>query len=214
MIGESALPQTQGRAEWVRQRIGCLTGSRMSSVLVYTNKGGFRRASSTVRDKYSIVLVAERMIDGALNHFVTDAMQHGIDHEPDAIAEYERTRHVKVLPSEFIQHPSIEHFGGTPDGLVGSDGGLETKAPTTVKYATWRLSSKPPEEHVPQIASYLSITGRRYWDLAAYDPRVKKGPRLTVWRYEPSGEDLEIVAEEARLFLQQVELIFRQVTET
>ncbi len=34
---------------------------------------------------------------------------------------YEQEKRVRVQPAEFILHKSIEHFGGTPDGLVGDD---------------------------------------------------------------------------------------------
>jgi hypothetical protein len=212
--GHSALPRVQGQAEWVRQRIGHLTASNMKRVIVFSHKNGWRRATAASREKLMFELVAERAKDAALDHLVTDAMQHGIDHEPDCLAAYERLKRVSVLPAEFILHPTIAFFGGTPDGLVGADGGVEGKCPATTTYVDWRVAKKIPEEHVPQIASYLCITGRQWWDLAAYDPRVKKGPNLTVWRYVPTEEDIEYVTEEATQFLRQVELVFHEYVET
>lgn len=159
-------------------------------------------------------IVAERITDTAMNHYVTDAMQHGVDTELQALMAYQAAqKHGDCRQSEFILHPSIEYFGGTPDGLVGPDGGVEIKCPTTPTFVSWKASGSVPGDHLPQMISYLLITGRKWWDFAAYDPRIKKGPKLYAKRYVPSVEDLAFVAGEAIEFLRLTDLLFRKVTE-
>jgi hypothetical protein len=204
---------TGRNSSWLRSRIGHLTGSNMRNVVTYSHKSGWRRATDAKRMKLIKEIVAERMVDAAMDHVVTDAMQHGSDTEPEAADHYAYERKVRLLPAEFMLHPRIAFFGGTPDRLISHDGGLEIKCPATTTYVEWRMDKKVPEDHMPQIAAYLCITGRKWWDLAAYDPRIKKGPKMTVWRYEMPQEHREIVEEEARLFLDHVELVFQDVTE-
>lgn len=213
MIGEGALPHSQGHPNWVRARVGHLCGSELERVVKFS-KGEWSRASDKVRTRYMQEIVAERMEDAALNHYVTDAMRDGIDREPDAIAEYEKQRSVKVYQAEFILHPTIAYFGGTPDGLVGRDGGVEIKCPTTPVYVAWRQANRIPDEHVPQMLAYLMVTGRQWWDFAAFNPKIKHGPKMFMKRYVPVPEDLEFVAAEVTLFLQLTDRLFRQVTET
>lgn len=214
MIGNGAMPQTQGHPNWVRQRCGYLTGSRLKDVIAYKS-GGWTQATDAVRTKYMRELVAERMTDSAISHYVTDAMQHGIDTELEALMAYQATQRTgECRQAEFMLHPSIEYFGGTPDGLVGAQGIVEIKCPATTTYVAWRASGSVPVEHMPQMAAYIMITGRSWCDFVAYDPRIKRGPKLYVKRYTPSIEDLAFVAGEAQEFLRQTDKLFRLVTET
>lgn len=214
MVGvDSAMPQNQGNSSWLRQRIGYLTASNMKRVVVFSYASQWRLATDTVRTKYMQEIVAERMTDSAMDHYVTDAMQHGIDTELEALTAYEATNKVRIQTAEFILHPSIEYFGATPDGLVGHAGGVEVKCPTSPVYVAWRAANRIPEDHLPQIIANLLCTSRSWWDFYAFDPRIKHGPKGFQKRYAPSVEDLAWVASQAVEFLQATDRLFRRVTE-
>jgi hypothetical protein len=200
----------QQSSAWVRQRIGWLTASRMKDVLATLKNG----QPAEARRKYATELVAERMIDGALDHFVSPAMQHGIDCEPEAAAAYEETTGNLLENCGFFPHPSIEFFGATPDRLLGADGLVEIKCPTTTTYVNWRAAGVVPEEHKPQMLAQIACTRRRFVDFVAFDPRVKvREQRIFIRRFEPTAEQIAAVEQAAVQFLAEVEAIFQQVTE-
>jgi len=200
----------QQSGAWVRQRIGWLTGSRMKDVLATLKNG----QPAEARRKYAMELVAERMIDGAIDHFVTSAMQWGIETEAEAASAYEETTGMLLEKCGFYTHPSIEFFGATPDRLLGLDGLVEIKCPTTVTYVNWRAAGVVPAEHHPQMLAQLACTRRRYVDFVAFDPRVRQREhRIFIRRFEPTAEQIAAVEQAAEEFLAEVETLFQQVTQ-
>jgi len=190
-------------------RRGCLTASRMKDVLAVGAKGQPLKA----RDDYLMELVAERMTGIAVSHYVTDAMTWGLENEAGAVAAYEEASGNLATTAGFILHPTIEHCGASPDRFVDPDGILECKCPTTTKYLAWLRAGVVPDEHKPQMLLQLACTRRQYCDFVAFDPRVQIGPKLFVRRFEPKREDIEAVEEAARVFLAEVQAMFKQVTE-
>jgi predicted phage-related endonuclease len=200
-----AMPNTP---EWVAARRGCLTASRMKHALDILKSG----KSGADRQRYLMELVAERMTGNAVDHFVTDAMQHGIDNEAPAVRTYELQTGIKCNIAWFYLHDTIDFFGASPDRLIGTDGLVEVKCPSTTKYIGWLRDGEIPEEHLPQILAQLAVTQRKWCDFVAYDPRVVLGPKLFVKRYEPTAEQLGAVEQGARTFLDEVDSLFMAVT--
>jgi hypothetical protein len=56
-------------------------------------------------------------------------MVRGSELEPLARAAYEFATDTEVDQVGFVQHGAIELYGASPDGICGSDGGLELKVP-------------------------------------------------------------------------------------
>jgi len=200
----------QGSPSWVRERIGKLTASRMGDVMAMTKAG----KPSEARTKYLQQLVAERMTDVATDFFVTQAMQWGIDQEAPAAEEYETVTGEIVLPGVWVPHPTIDHAGATPDRFVGADGLLEIKCPATPNFVAWRLSGEIPAQYVAQMTFQLACTRRRWCDFMAFDPRVVNGPHYWIKRFEPAAEEIERCEAAARAFLDEVDALFTQVTQT
>ena len=198
-----------GTPQWHRARIGCLTASRMGDVLALLKNG----KPAEARLSYMRQLVAERMTDTAAEFYVTAAMQWGLDYEAEAVAAYESATGELGEPAPFVLHPSIEFFGATPDRLIGSDGLLEVKCPTTATYIEWRQADMIPARHMAQMTAQLACTGRKWCDFVAYDPRIVYGQKLWVRRFEPSAEEIQACEAAARQFLAEVDALFRAVTE-
>ena len=201
-------PYEQGSVAWLKERCGCLTASRMADAIAFL-KGG---KEAEARKKYKIELIAERMTDTMVSRFVNDAMQWGIEQEPNARARYEEVTGELVQLCGFAIHEDIPCFGASPDGLVGDDGLIEIKCPTSETYTGWMIGGAVPEQHKPQMLAQLAVTGRRYVDFFAFDPRVKgSSHQHFLRRFEPPEEDIAVVEEAARKFLSEVESLFDTV---
>jgi hypothetical protein len=101
----------------------------------------------------------------------SDALQHGIDSEPLAIGAYEWETGETVEPSGFIVHPRLDYVGCSPDGLVGSAGGIEAKCPhNTGIHIKTIISGEMPSHHIPQVQGCMWVTGREWWDFISFSP--------------------------------------------
>lgn len=200
-----ALPNTP---EWIAARRGLLTASRMRDVMNVLKNG----KPGADRERYLMELVAERMTGTAMPHFVTPAMQWGTDHEQEAVQAYADESGNSAIVSGFYLHDTIEYFGATPDREIDEDGLLECKCPTTTTFIRWLRDGVVPEEHKPQMLAQLAVTKRRFCDFIAYDPRVQKGPKFLIRRFEPTADEIADIEEAAVQFLREIELVFDAVT--
>lgn len=78
----------------------------------------------------------------------------------------------------FITHPDFPSVGASPDGLIGTDGGLELKCPRSSAIHLERFLSGIPAEYIPQIQGCMWVTGRKWWHFCSYDPRMPASHQL------------------------------------
>lgn len=197
-------------AAWLAHRAGKLTASRMKDAMDFLKNGQpSKRRSDLMRE-----ILAERLTGSSVRHFVTDAMSWGLEKESEAKAAYEAHSGILIADAGFYDHPDIDNFGATPDGLVGADRLIETKCPTTQTFVEWTLRGEVPEEHKPQMCAQLACTGRRAVVFVAYDPRIRDPKRqLFVREYEPTRKEIEEIEAGAEVFLSEVEELWTQLTE-
>lgn len=198
---------TQGTEAWFERRIGKLTASRMADVLAITKSG-----PSASRKNYLAQLVAERLTGTRQESFTNAAIEWGVENEPLARAEYEILTDCSVDQVDFVDHPSIEWCGASPDGLVSNNGLIEIKAPNTATHIDYLLAGKPPAKYIPQMALQLACTGRQWCDFVSYDPRMPEQHRLFVVRFTPDAEYMKKINIEAAAFLAEVESVIQQIT--
>lgn len=201
------IPGAQQSAQWFQQRIGKLTASNMAAVLDFTVKG----AEGAKRKQLKIDILAERMTDIIREVYVTPAMLHGQEQEPNAKLLYTEKTGIQIMPAPFVEHPTIENLGASPDGYIGAEGLLEVKCPTTSKFISWMLAGVVPEEHKPQMLAQLACTRRKWVEFVAFDPRMPEGKRLFIRRYEPAEQDIKDIETAAEKFLAEVDEMFDQV---
>src|SRR3954471_16664442 len=89
-------------------------------------KGGGEAAT---RRSYKLQLVTERLTRQPCESYKNAAMEWGTHTEPFARAAYEAPRSFMVDETGFLLHPMVAWVGGSPDGLVGTDGLVEIKCP-------------------------------------------------------------------------------------
>ena len=194
----------QGSVGWLKARIGHLTASRMNDACAVKKNG----ESSEARNKYLMELVAERMTDAMADHFITTAMQHGMDQEPIAREQYEEITGNLVQQAGFCTHDPIEYWGASPDGLVGHDGLLEIKCRATTNHLGIVMAGVVPDKYKAQMATQCIITGRAWCDFVAFDPRVLPHIQFFTRRYVPDESELIFYTDQAEKFLQEVDDIF------
>lgn len=117
----------QRTEEWFQARLGKVTASNVYNVLSKTARG----TPTNKYENYEMQLMTERLAEKVNQFYTTPVMQWGIEHEEDALREYEFIYDTTVTRCGFIQHPTIKMAGASPDGFVGDDGLVEVKCPQT-----------------------------------------------------------------------------------
>lgn len=209
MMNTSEPAPSDQMAAWLAERAGKLTASRMKDALAILKNGSPAKArADLIRD-----LLAERLTGLSVRHFVNPAMQWGIDTEAEAKEVYTQRTGNKITPCGFFDHPMIDNFGATPDGLLAPDGGLEVKCPTTGTYVEWVTKGVVPEEHVPQMLAQCACTGRKWVEFVAYDPRIKdEKRRMFIRRFVPTHDMIHNIELAATAFLEEVDAAFDAFT--
>lgn len=167
----------QGTDEWFAARLGKVTASRVVDVLAKIKSG-----EAAARANYRAELVAERLTGKQQDGFTTKQMQWGTDSEPLARAAYEAETGLMVDEVGLIDHPSIAMAGASPDGLVGADGQIECKCPSTKTHIETILADAVPSQYLPQIQWQLACTGRAWCDFVSFDPRMPIEQQLFIKR--------------------------------
>lgn len=204
----------QRTSNWFNDRCGKLTASNMAAAMEFLKKGG----ESAARRNLKIQVLAERMTGEIVPHFVTPAMQDGIDREPEAKRVYEAVTGRKVLDVGFFDHPNIENCGASPDGFINDaqavppDGLAEFKCPTPATHIAWLVAGVVPDEHKPQMILQMACTGRKWCDFVSYQPSFPEKQRLFVRRFTPTAAEFAAVEGAARQFLADVDAMFETVT--
>lgn len=195
----SATKVVQGSVEWMESRLGRVTASRLTDVLAKLKTG-----EAAARANYRAELVAERLTGKAAESFSNAAMKWGTDCEPLARAAYEAEFGVLVDEVAMIPHPAIEWAGASPDGMVGKDGLLEIKCPSTKTHIDTLLSGEAPSQYLPQMFWQMACTGRAWCDFVSFDPRLPADMQMFVQRVPRDDELIARYEQEVIVFLSEV----------
>jgi putative phage-type endonuclease len=187
--------QQENREEWLKQRLGLVTGSAISNVLMDSSKAGYRN--------YMAQLVCERLTGEPTETYISPAMQHGIDTEDEARAAYMARNAVIVEEVGFIRHPKLE-AGCSPDGIVGQDGLIEIKCVQPATALDLLESKKVPADHYNQIQWQLAVTGRDWCDYVVYQPKLPERLRLNVMRVVRNQSDILNMTVKVEQFLEEL----------
>lgn len=166
----------QGSPEWFQARLGIPSASNFGCVMANGRDGG----PSLTRTEYLYRLAGE-IITGepAEETFKSRAMERGKEMEPEAIADYERRKKVEVQRIGLgINFVGLKRCCASPDGLVGFDGGLETKSMRPDKMIPLLdRGARMPPEHRAQVMGNIHVFERDHWDFKIFWPRM---PDFTV----------------------------------
>jgi putative phage-type endonuclease len=189
----------QGTTEWLQERCGKVTASRIGDVMAKT-KSGYGQA----RINYMADIIAERLTNEPKPSFMTSAMQWGLDTEPQARAMYELQTGNEVVETGFVKHPELEGTGASPDGLVGDRGLIEIKCPNTATHISTLLDCKIERKYLLQMQWQMICTERDWCDFVSFDPRLPPQMQMSIQRVEFNQALYEEINQEVKEFLDQV----------
>lgn len=192
----------QRTEEWFAARIGKVSASRVADVLAKIKTG-----EAASRKNYKMELVVQRLTGKPGESFTNAAMEWGTEQEPFARMAYEAHTGNFVEEVGFIDHPTIEGFGCSPDGIVG-EGLVEIKCANTTTHIDWMLDGKAPSRYIPQMQCQMAVTGAKWCDFASYDPRLPEDLQLFVVRVDRDQEYIDSMEVEVKQFLDEVKELF------
>lgn len=190
----------QDTQEWLQDRVGMITASRIKDVIAQTKSG-----PSASRKNYAAELMIERVTGQRANGFVSEPMRWGIETEPLARLAYSFQTNNDVEEVGFIHHPTIARSGASPDGLVSLYGMCEIKCPNTATHIAWALAGVVPPEHVAQMQWQMACTGREWNDFVSFDPRMPDGQQLFIRQLFRDEEYIAKLEEEVVKFDEEIE---------
>ena len=190
----------QGSDAWHQQRLGRVTASRVADVIAKTKTG-----YSTSRENYMAQLVCERMTGTVAESYTNAAMIHGTETEPLARAAYESLKNVLVDEVGFINHPTIQNSGASPDGMIGNDGLLEIKCPNTATHLETLKTKKVPTKYNIQMQWQMASTGRKWCDFVSFDNRLPEHLQLFVARVNRDDAFISELEQEISKFIKELD---------
>jgi putative phage-type endonuclease len=196
----------QQTPEWFADRLGKVTASRLADVMAKTKTG-----YSATRANYMTQLVLERVTNTRAESYSNAAMQWGNEQEPFARAAYEAHTGQMVEEVGFIQHPDIEYAGASPDGLVGDDGMVEIKCPSSsTALECWLIHAQggnPVDaKYYAQMQWQMRCAERSWCDYVVFDPRMPAKAQLFVFRVQRNEDFLTMAEDEVITFLTEVDI--------
>ena len=198
---EDRIAVEQGTPEWHQLRLGKVTASRVADILAKTKTG-----PSASRQNYLIELALQRTTGIIQESYSNAAMEWGTQTEPQARVAYEVKSGNFVDQVAFIDHPNIEWFGCSPDGLVSDKGLIEIKCPNSPTHWEYFKSKEPPKKYFIQMQAQMAVTGKDWCDFVSFDPRMPERSQLLIVRVNRDSNFINEMIVEIQQFLSEVEV--------
>ena len=193
----------QRSEEWFQARCGSLGASVIGKALSRLKRSGERTKEAT---DLMYELAAERITGVPAKQ--VNARAWGVAHEDEAREAYEFLTNAPVVRIALIPHTTIPNAHASPDSLVGDDGGLEIKCPTSSVHLQTLITKAVPEEHLPQMFWNMACAQRAWWDYLSYDPRFPaddpKWPQFFIKRVQRDDVVIALMESDARAFLAEL----------
>lgn len=180
--GFSYLAEPQRTKPWFDIHAGVMSASRLGDWM-----GTHKTTGKPLKSRFDTEqeLLYERTFGVVIEHFVTGAMQEGIEYEPKLRARYEAITGNKVDEAGAFYN---KHFVASPDGLIDKDmwqgveglGGTEFKLLRDAMFA-YVLQYGLPNDHELQVQGNLLASGRAWWDYMAGNLKTKKVKIIRVY---------------------------------
>jgi len=187
----------QGTQEWHEARLGRVTASRIADVMMKPTTAGYQN--------YRAQLVCERLTGNPTETFKSAAMEHGTETEPQARAVYTMTTGNPVDEVGFIQHPTLDMSGASPDGLILDIGGLEIKCPQPAEHIRMLTGGEIQRKYMLQMQWGMACTGRGWWDFVSYSPALPDDMQIHITRVDADPAQIEEITAAVTSFLTEVD---------
>ncbi|OCF98761.1 lambda exonuclease family protein [Gilliamella sp. wkB308] len=196
----------QNGEEWDILRLGKITSSNLSLIMA-----NYPKAFGESAKKYAIKLALERIRNCKSDNIYTNQhMERGLAQEPIARMLYENLYFTEVTNGGFFD---CGYYGGSPDGLVGTDGVIEIKSVIdTVHYKNLKRGAIDPA-YKWQIVGNLDCTSREWCDFISYCSDFPELSQIIVYRIyrEDVKKELQILSERRELFNRLIQKIINEI---
>lgn len=181
--------------KWLKERDEMFTCSEFHRLMTDEDTRELSKGAKT----YVVEKVLKIVTDNERKEFYSKSINHGKETEVEAVQEF--MKKTGLLVNFFGTNQKLIKFskrvGGTPDGLIEKDEGLETKCPDSkthyewLRYLTVENFKKELKEYYWQVQGCMYITNRKKWYFVSYDPRFKNPEkRLLILDIHRNEEDI------------------------
>lgn len=193
----------QGTDEWRKVRVGIPTASCFGKIIKASTM-----KKSDQRSDYMYELVEELLTGEPKETYSSKAMERGTRLEPEAINNYSFMNDIEVDQVGFITDDK-GNYGASPDGLLGKNGGLETKCPNLKTHHGYIKAKRLPNLYKPQVLGGILVAEKDYWDFKSYFPcAIPFEIRVHREDYE---KDIEILKYELLEFCYQKNKLYNEL---
>lgn len=178
----------QGSPEWLAARLGIPTASRFEAILTPGGKKSGGKGARTYRNE----LLAEWLLGQPLDWGTTEWTHRGTEMEAEARDFYALLMDAEVRQVGFMLRDD-GMVGGSPDGLIGEDGGIEIKCYGAKHHVAVLMGEDIAT--TTQVQGNLWISEREWWDVLAYNPAMPH-VRTRIYRNDLFIRDLAAAVDE------------------
>lgn len=187
----------QGSDEWHAARLGILTASEVKHILTPTLKLADNEKTRT----HVWELAAQRISQYVEPSYIGDDMLRGWEDEVLARAKYEEVTGRTVDEVGFITNDKWGFtIGYSPDGCVGTDGGIECKSRRqkfqVQTIVEWHRDKVIPTDYLLQVQTGLLVAEWEWLDLVSYSG----GLHMPIMRVYPDPKVQEAIVQAASVF--------------
>ncbi len=176
-------------------RRGFITASTFPDLMTH-GKGKEAFGKTAMRH---IEQLALDLLDADRDDEITaESLEWGKEQEDNARFVYAGLTLADVRESGFGVSKELPYVGGTMDGLVGPDGGIEIKCPRSSQKHLFHFDEHCAEYEY-QVQGYLWIFGLKWIDFISYDPRCPAQYQLMIKRVEPNAGIIGALQERCKL---------------
>ena len=193
----------QGTQEWFDIKRGKVSASKISDVMMKPTTAGYRN--------YRAKLVVERLTGETEDSYQNADMLRGTELEPNARLVYEYVTGQTVDQVGWIDHPTIEFSGSSPDGLVGEDGHIEIKCPKAATHLDTLLTGTIDDKYLLQMQFQMACSGRKWNDFVSYHPSFPEDKQLKIIRVDRDNAMIADIEKAVKIFLADVEKIVSEL---
>ncbi len=186
--------------EWFQVKLGIVSAGSFSKVLA--------KGQGKVRNGYLLKLAAEILTGERRDTYQDQDMIRGTKQEPQAREEYEFVTGSSVDQIGFALRGRI---GCSPDGLVGSEGGIEIKSVIPEVQIETVLANRVPPSHKAQIQGNMFVLDLAWMAFVSYSPLIKNKNYIFIKRMFRDEEYIADLQVELIKFLRDLDELIRRM---
>lgn len=160
-------PAAPNTLEWLQARVGIPTASELDQILT----PNFKVRTGQMPQSYRCRKLAEKWLGSTVAGYQSIDMEIGQILEQEAIPTYEILHDAKIDRVGLVLTDD-ERFGASPDGLIGTDCGIEIKCCRPDTHVKYLLGGVVPEDHILQVHGGMFATGFSRWVFMSYCRRM------------------------------------------